>query len=93
MILNGEAMCCAMRGRPIARKLRQAGVEVTALRIQGTIHDSVMFNVLDQTAACRAAVDTSAGWILRKNQEAHLREAPTGLNFGPSLAQYDVLDV
>lgn len=52
-----------------------------------------MLNVLDQTAACRAAVDTSAGWILRKNQEAHLREAPTGLNFGPSLAQYDVLDV
>lgn len=52
-----------------------------------------MLNVLDQTAACRAAVDASAGWILQKNQEAHLREAPTGLNFGPPLAQCDVLDV
>lgn len=40
-----------------------AGVNVTAICIQGTIHDFVMLNALDQTAACRTAMDVSTAWI------------------------------
>ncbi len=52
----------------MAKKLRRASVEVTALQIQGIIHDFVMLNALDQTNACRTAMDASTGWINRKNQ-------------------------
>lgn len=45
----------------------QAGVQVSQLCFGGVIHDFVMRNALDQTAACRAAIDVSIGWINRKN--------------------------
>ena len=48
--------------------LIRAGVEVTAVRYQAIIHDFVMLNVLDQTQACRAAMDSSTEWINRKNK-------------------------
>ncbi len=38
-------------------------MDVTAVQIQGTIHDFVMLNALDQTNACRAAMDVSVGWV------------------------------
>lgn len=44
-------------GEAYARKLRLAGVDVTAIRLQAMIHDFVMLHVLDQTNACRAAMD------------------------------------
>lgn len=44
-----------------------AGVDVTAIRCQAIIHDFVMLNALDQTEACRAAMDVSTIWINRKN--------------------------
>ena len=47
-------------------KLRCAGVDVTAVRVQGTIHDFVMLNALDETNACRTAMDASTEWINRK---------------------------
>lgn len=71
MILNGEADVLRDEGEAYARKLREAGVPVTAMRFQGIIHDFVMLNALDQTKACRAAMDVSVSWINRKNQEAH----------------------
>lgn len=67
MIINGEADVLRTEGELFARKLRAAGVPVTALRIQGIIHDFVMLNALDQTLACRTAMDASVGWINRKN--------------------------
>lgn len=67
MIINGEADVLRDEGEAYARKLREAGVEVTAVRFQGIIHDFVMLNALDQTRACRAAMDTSVEWINRKN--------------------------
>lgn len=67
MIINGEADVLRDEGEAFAKKLRTAGVDVTALRIQGTIHDFVMLNSLDQTDACRAAMDLSTDWIGRKN--------------------------
>lgn len=68
MILNGEADVLRDEGEAYARKLREAGVDVTAVRFQGMIHDFVMLNALDQTKACRAAMDTSVAWINRKNR-------------------------
>ncbi len=66
MIINGQADVLRSEGEAFGEKLRCAGVEVTALRIQGIIHDFVMLNSLDQTNACRTAMDASVGWINRK---------------------------
>lgn len=68
MIINGEADVLRDEGEAYAKKLRLACVDVTAVRIHGIIHDFVMLNALDQTDACRAAMDLSTGWINRKNQ-------------------------
>lgn len=69
MIINGQADVLRSEGEAFGEKLRCAGVDVTALRIQGTIHDFVMLNALDQTAACRIAMAASAEWINRKDCE------------------------
>ncbi len=68
MIINGQADILRSEGEAFGDKLRCAGVEVTALRIQGIIHDFVMLNALDQTNACRTAMDASTAWINRKNE-------------------------
>lgn len=67
MIINGQADVLRSEGEAFGEKLRRAGVDVTALQIQGTIHDFVMLNALDQTNACRTAMDASTQWINRKN--------------------------
>ena len=69
MILNGEADVLRDDGESYARRLRKAGVDVTAVRFQAIIHDFVMLNALDQTKACRAAMDLSTEWIKKKNAE------------------------
>jgi acetyl esterase/lipase len=43
-------------GEAYARKLTQAGVRVTSVRYNGTIHDFVMLNALADTPAVRAAI-------------------------------------
>lgn len=63
MIINGQADVLRSEGEAFGEKLRCAGVKVTALRVQGIIHDFVMLNSLDQTNACRTAMDASIGWI------------------------------
>lgn len=65
MIINGQADVLRSEGEAFGEKLQCAGVEVTALRVQGTIHDFVMLNALDQTNACRIAMDASTAWINR----------------------------
>ncbi len=70
MIINGQADVLRSEGEAFGEKLRCAGVEVTALRVQGTIHDFVMLNALDQTNACRTAMDASAGWVNRLSGNA-----------------------
>ena len=67
LIINGEADVLRDEGEAYARKLRCAGVEVTAIRVQAIIHDFVMLNALDQTNGTRAAMDQSTQWINRKN--------------------------
>ncbi|SBV96132.1 Alpha/beta hydrolase domain-containing protein [uncultured Eubacteriales bacterium] len=68
MIINGEADVLRDEGEAYARKLRAAGVNVTAMRVQATIHDFVMLNALNATAACRAAMNASTEWINQKNK-------------------------
>lgn len=68
MIINGQADVLRSEGESFGEKLRCAGVDVTAVRVQGTIHDFVMLNALDQTNACRTAMDISTEWINRKKQ-------------------------
>ncbi len=65
MLINGQADVLRSEGEAFGEKLRCAGVEVTALRVQGTIHDFVMLNALDQTNACRTAMDASTEWLKR----------------------------
>lgn len=68
MILNGEAGVLRDEGEAYARRLREAGNDVTAVRYQGMIHDFVMLHALDQTKACRAAMNSSVEWIKTKNR-------------------------
>lgn len=67
MILNGEADVLRDEGEIFARKLRNVGVPVTAIRFQGIIHDFVMLNALDNTKACRGAMNASVEWINERN--------------------------
>ncbi len=71
LIINGEADVLRDEGEAYARKLRKAGVEVTAARFQAIIHDFVMLNALDQTNACRGAMDLATTWINRRNMGKH----------------------
>lgn len=66
MIINGQADVLRSEGEAFGEKLRCAGVEVTALRVQGIIHDFVMLNSLNETNACRIAMDASTEWMKRK---------------------------
>ncbi len=66
MIINGQADVLRSEGEAFGEKLRCAGVDVTAVRVQGTIHDFVMLHALDCTNACRTAMDASTDWINRK---------------------------
>lgn len=67
MILNAEADVLRDEGEAYANKLREADVEIAQIRFQGTIHDFVMVNDLDQTNATREAMDISTSWINKKN--------------------------
>lgn len=67
MIINGQADVLRSEGEAFGEKLLCAGVEVTAIQLQGTIHDFVMLNALDRTNACRSAMDAAAAWINRSN--------------------------
>ena len=68
MVINAQADVLRSEGEAFAEKLRCAGVEVTALRVQGIIHDFVMLHALDQTNACRAAMDASTAWLNRESK-------------------------
>ena len=67
LIITGEVDVLRDEGEAYARKLAAAGVPVTAARFLGIIHDFCMLNLLDQTKACRAAMDLAVSWISRKN--------------------------
>ena len=67
LILNGEADILIDEGKAFANRLRLAGNSVTQVTFQGMIHDFVMLNSLDNTNACRAAMNLSTKWVNQKN--------------------------
>jgi len=68
LIITDEADVLRDEGEAYAKKLLEAGVDTTAVRVLSIIHDFVMLNALDQTNGCRAAMDLATSWINRKNQ-------------------------
>ncbi|WKK72514.1 alpha/beta hydrolase [Rathayibacter oskolensis] len=66
LVVTGEADVLRDEGEAFAASLRRAGVEVTAVRYGGIIHDFVMVNSMHDTPQARAAVAQAV---------AHLRAA------------------
>jgi acetyl esterase len=56
LVITDENDVLRDEGEAYARKLTQAGVPVTSVRYNGTIHDFVMLNALANTPAARGAV-------------------------------------
>jgi acetyl esterase/lipase len=65
LVVTAEADVLRDEGEAFASRLRQADVPVTAVRVQGTIHDFVMLNALSGTPAARAALILATG-VLRQ---------------------------
>ena len=63
MVISGEADVLRDEGEAYATKLRAAGVEVTATRYGGTIHDFVMLHPLAATHAARTATTQGAAFL------------------------------
>jgi len=57
LVITDENDVLRDEGEAYARKLSQAGVRVTAVRYEGTIHDFVMLNALAKTPPTRAAIE------------------------------------
>jgi acetyl esterase len=55
LVIVAEADVLRDEGEAYAAKLRAAGVEVTAVRYAGIVHDFVMVNALRDTRAAKAA--------------------------------------
>jgi acetyl esterase/lipase len=56
LVITGEADVLRDEGEAYGRKLREAGVDVTATRYEGIIHDFVMLNALRGTNAAEDAI-------------------------------------
>jgi acetyl esterase len=62
-IITAEADVVRDEGEAYASKLREAGVQVTAVRYLGTIHDFILLDALRDTGAARAAIAQTANTL------------------------------
>ncbi|HEX5165528.1 MAG TPA: alpha/beta hydrolase [Thermomicrobiales bacterium] len=60
LVITDEADVLRDEGEAYSRKLRQAGVDVTAVRYEGIFHDFMMLNALAETNATQAATAQAA---------------------------------
>ena len=58
-----EADVLRDEGEAYAAKLRSAGVPVTTVRYNGTIHDFMLLDALSETRATRAAIDQATAFL------------------------------
>jgi acetyl esterase/lipase len=58
-----EADVLRDEGEAYAAKLRSAGVPVTTVRYDGTIHDFMLLNALSSTRATRASIDQATSFL------------------------------
>lgn len=63
LLLVGENDVLRDEGEAYARRLAQAGVEVTSIRYNGTIHDFMMLNPIAEAPATRAAVAEACRYL------------------------------
>ncbi|MGY3611735.1 alpha/beta hydrolase fold domain-containing protein, partial [Bradyrhizobium sp. Lot11] len=56
LIITDENDVLRDEGEAYGRKLSQAGVKVTSIRYNGTIHDFVLLNAITETPAVRSAI-------------------------------------
>ena len=63
LVITGEADVLRDEGEAYGRKLRDAGVDVTATRYEGITHDFVMLNALRSTNAADAAIAQAITYI------------------------------
>lgn len=60
LLITDEADVLRDEGEAYGRKLRQAGVDVNALRVEGVFHDFMMLNALATTNATQLAIAAAA---------------------------------
>ncbi len=60
LIITDENDVLRDEGEAYGRKLTQAGVKVTSIRYNGTIHDFVLLNAIAETPAVRSAVSVAS---------------------------------
>jgi acetyl esterase len=63
LLLVDEADVLRDEGEAYAAKLRRAGVPVTTVRYDGTIHDFMLLNALSETKATRAAIAQAVAFL------------------------------
>ena len=63
LIITDENDVLRDEGEAYARKLSQAGVDVTTVRYNGTIHDFVMLNAVADTPAAKAATAQASQFL------------------------------
>ncbi len=63
LVITAEADVLRDEGEAYGRKLREAGVDVTATRYEGIIHDFVMLNALRETNAAQAAIAQATAFL------------------------------
>lgn len=79
LIITAENDVLRDEGEAYAQKLVDAGVDVTAMRMQGTIHDFVMLNALANTKATREAIDQAVVGLRNALNAEHLMCPQTGM--------------
>lgn len=78
LLITDENDVLRDEGEQFASKLMQAGVNVTAMRCLGTIHDFMMLNPLADTPAVRGAISTASKYLynaLHKQEKKRARAA------------------
>ncbi|TYB66814.1 alpha/beta hydrolase [Nonomuraea sp. PA05] len=65
LVLNGEADVLRDEGEAFAGRLRQAGNDVTAVRLAGMVHDFAMVDLLRDTNANKTAMELATGMLRR----------------------------